>query len=155
MKIIKATAPNSLLQWHKTRNPFRIVFNFCLISLSRFIPSLSIKRFLLGLTGMKLGRNVSVAAGVWFDFFFPELISIGDNSIIGFNSTILAHEYLIEEYRIGKVVIGSNTLIGANSTVLAGISIGSNSTVSAMSLVNKSFPKDSFIGGNPAKEIKK
>lgn len=28
-----------------------------------------------------------------FDIFFPELIEIGDNTIIGYNSTILAHEH--------------------------------------------------------------
>ena len=33
------------------------------------------------------------------DTMFPERITVGDNSIIGFNTTILAHEYLIEEYR--------------------------------------------------------
>ncbi|CAM5266390.1 hypothetical protein LSPH24S_09836 [Lysinibacillus sphaericus] len=38
--------------------------------------------------------------------------------MIGFNTTILAHEYLIEEYRLGDVHIGNEVMVGANSTIL-------------------------------------
>ena len=103
---------------------------------------------------MKIERNVSIALMVNFDVFWPELISIKENSIIGFNATILAHEFLIKEYRTGKVEIGRNVLIGANSTVLPGVRIGDNSVVSAMSLVNKSVPRNSFYGGIPIKKLR-
>jgi acetyltransferase-like isoleucine patch superfamily enzyme len=155
LKSFKVNSFNSLSEWHKIRNPLRIAFNFFLIFVAKYCPSLSFKRFLLRLTGMKVGENVSVAAMVSFDFFWPELIELGDNCIVGFNATILAHEFLIEEYRIGRVIIGKNVLIGANSTVLAGIEIGDNSIVGAMSLVNCNVPKNSFFAGVPAKEIKK
>ncbi len=52
------------------------------------------------------------------DLMFPELISVGDNSIIGYNVTILSHEYLIEEYRLEEVEIGSNVMIRANSLII-------------------------------------
>jgi acetyltransferase-like isoleucine patch superfamily enzyme len=150
----KTKKSNSLLEWYNFKNPLIVVFNFIVISLSKITPSLSLKRGLLRLTGMKIGKNASIGLGAMFDVFFPELIKIGENTIIGYNTTILAHEFLINELRTGKVKIGNNVMIGANSTVLAGIEICDNVTVSACSLVNKSITKKGMYGGVPAKKIK-
>ena len=102
---------------------------------------------------MKVGKQTSFALMVMPDIMFPELIKVGNNSVIGYNTTILAHEYLIEEYRLGEVVIGDNVLIGANTTILPGVTIGDNAIVSAASLVNKDVPAGAFVGGNPIKII--
>jgi len=153
LKSIKTDMANSLVKWHKIRNPFIVAFNFILIFLCRYLPSFALKRFLLRLTGMKVGKNVCVSALVMLDFFWPELIELKDNSIIGFNATILAHEFLIKEYRLGKVVVGKNVLIGANSTVLAGVELGDNCVVGAMSLVNSDVPANSFFAGVPARQV--
>lgn len=87
------------------------------------------------------------------DVMFPEKISVGINTVIGYNTTILAHEYLIHEYRLGEVVIGDEVLIGANSTILPGLSIGNGAIVSAGTLVHKDVPEGAFVGGNPMKII--
>jgi len=87
------------------------------------------------------------------DVMFPERITIGQNSIIGYNTTLLAHEYLIDEYRIGEVWIGDRVLIGANSTILPGVTIGHDAIISAATLVHKDVPAGSFVGGNPMKVI--
>jgi len=145
---------NSLLKWYRAKNPFRVIFNFLLIYAARYMPSLSVKRFLYRLSGMKVGKDVAVGLGAVFDIFFPELIEIGDNCIIGYGVTILAHEFLIDEWRVGKVKIGENVLIGANSTVLAGVTIGSNSQISACSLVNRDIPPNSFCAGIPARKVR-
>jgi len=150
--VIKTTTPNSLSKWHKIRNPFRIAFNFILIFVSKYLPSLGLKRFLLRLTGMKIEKNVSIATGVMFDFFWPELIELKENCLIGLNSTVLSHEFLISEYRTGKTIIGKNVLIGANSTVLAGVEIKENAVIGAMSLVNSVVPANSFFVGVPARQ---
>ena len=84
---------------------------------------------------------------------FRSGLTVGDNSIIGYNTTILAHEYLIDEYRIGDVVIGKNVLIGANTTILPGVKIGDGAIVSAATLVNRDIPPGVFAGGNPVKII--
>ncbi len=154
IKVFKVSHPNSLVEWYKVRNPLRVAWNFLLIYVSRILPSLALKRFLLRLTGMKIGKNVSIGFMSMFDIMWPELISIKDNCVIGYNATILCHEFLIKEYRLGEVVLEENVLIGANSLVLPGVRIGKNSIVSAMSLVNKDVLENSFVGGVPAKKIK-
>ncbi|NLZ52199.1 MAG: acyltransferase [Thermoanaerobacteraceae bacterium] len=144
---------NSLWFWYKTVNPFKVVINFIVIYLARFIPHLPLKNALYRLIGMKVGKHVSVGLMAMFDIFFPELIEIGDNTIIGYNSTILAHEYMVKEWGKGNVVIGSNVTIGANVTILPGIIIGNGATVSACSLVNKDVAENSFVGGIPIKPL--
>jgi len=145
---------NSMSYWWKIKNPFSVVFNFLVIYTARFMPSLAVKRFMYRFVGMKVGKDVSVGLGVVFDVFFPELIEIGDNTIIGYNTVVIAHEYLIEEWRKGKVRIGKNVMVGANCTILAGTEIGDNARISAMSLVNRNVRENAFAGGIPAKEIK-
>ncbi len=87
------------------------------------------------------------------DIMFPEKITVGDNSIIGYNTTLLAHEYLIREYRLGEIVIGNEVMIGANTTILPGVRIGDGAIVSAGTLVHKDVPGGAFVGGNPMRVI--
>lgn len=84
---------------------------------------------------------------------FPEKITVGDNSIIGYNTTLLAHEYLIREYRLGEIIIGNEVMIGANTTILPGVTIGDGAIVSAGTLVHKDVPEGAFVGGNPMRII--
>ena len=102
---------------------------------------------------MKVGDQTSFALMVMLDIMFPEKIRVGKNSVIGYNTTILAHEYLIEEYRIGEIEIGDEVMIGANSTILPGVKIGDRAIVSAGTLVHKDVPAGYFVGGNPMQVI--
>ena len=155
LRVFPTGQKNSLQDWVKAKNPWQVVLNYLIISLSRIAPSLALKRGLLRLTGMKVGANVSIGLHAMFDIFFPELIVLEDNCLIGYNATILAHEFLIREYRTGPVVIGENALIGANSTVLPGVKIGKNAVVGAMSLVNRDVQDNEFVGGVPIQTLKK
>lgn len=146
---------NPLNYWWKARNPLKLVFNFLIVQLCRYLPSVSLKNFLYRTLGMKIGKNTAFAFGATCDFFFPELIEIGENCIIGFNTTLLTHEFLINGASVGEVKIGNNVLIGANSTVLAGVKIGDNVRISSMSLVNLDIPPNCLAGGIPCKPIKK
>ncbi|MNZ92503.1 putative acetyltransferase [compost metagenome] len=104
---------------------------------------------------MRVGENTAFGLMVMVDVFFPELITIGRNSVIGYNTTILAHEYLIKEYRLGEVHIGSDVLIGANSTILPGVTIGDGAVVAAGSVVHKDVEPGSFVGGNPLRVLER
>lgn len=139
--------------WLKHRNPFCVVFNTLICCFSIICPFPEIKNTLLRLIGMKIGKNVFIAMGVALDIFYPELIEIGENTIIGYGCVITAHELLPGQLRIGKIKIGRDCMIGTRSVVLPGVSIGAGSIVSAMSLINKDIPCKKVYGGVPASEI--
>lgn len=145
---------NSLWQIYKTVSFLKVTKNFIIISIAKFMPFLSVKNWLYRtFLKMHVGKETAFALMVMPDTMFPEKISIGDNTIIGYNTTILAHEYLIKEYRIGEVKIGNNVLIGANTTILPGVEIGDNAIISAASLVHKNVEANTFVGGNPMQLI--
>ena len=145
---------NSLWHIYKTVPFWKVMKNFIVIQLGRYSPSLPFKNFIYrSFLKMKVGEQTSFALMVMPDVMFPERITIGRNSVIGYNTTILAHEYLIDEYRIGDVVIGDRVLVGANCTLLPGIHIGDDAIVSAATLVHQDVPAGSFVGGNPMKII--
>lgn len=142
---------NSMRDWHKKVHPLRVAFQFVVITVCRYLPSLKLKNFLYRCLGMKVGRNVSMGIMAMVDIFFPQFVSIGANSVIGYNSTLLAHEFLVEEFRVGSIEIGANVLIGANTTVLPGVKIGDGAQVGAGSLVNKDIPPGALAYGVPAR----
>jgi acetyltransferase-like isoleucine patch superfamily enzyme len=146
---------NSLWFWPQTVHPLRVIWQFSIISFCRISPSFLVKNIFYRMLGIKVGKDAAIGLMVMMDTFYPEQIEIGNNVIIGYNSTLLGHEFLISEYRIGKIIIGDNVLIGANSTVLPGVTIGEGAVISAMSLVNRDIPPHSFFGGVPVREIKK
>ena len=59
-----------------------------------------------------------------------------------------------EEFSFKKVVIGENCWIGAKAFILPGVELGEGCVVAGGSVVTKSFPPLSVIGGNPAKLLK-
>jgi acetyltransferase-like isoleucine patch superfamily enzyme len=155
LESFRVEGKNSMQHWTRIKNPLRVCLNFAVIYACRFLPSLRLKNALYRLLGMKVGKDVSVGLMAMFDIFFPELIEIGDNTVIGYDATILAHEYLVDEWRRGRVKIGRDVMIGANSTVLAGVSIGDGAMVSACTLVNRDIQAGAFVGGVPAVEIER
>lgn len=152
----KVEGRNSLAQVYRTVPFLKVMKNFIVIQLARYCPILSVKNWLYRVfLRMQVGKNTAFALMVMVDIMFPEKIKVGDNTVIGYNTTILAHEYLIEEYRLGEVIIGSNVMIGANTTILPGVTIGDGATVGAGSIVTKDVPAGAFVGGNPARIIEK
>ena len=141
-------------KWKNIRHPLRVFKNFIINSVCRFMPDMELKSMLYRKTGAKIGKNVSLL-GVKMDIFFPDLIEIGDNTIIGQETLIVTHEFLNGHWKKGRIKIGKNVMIGTMCLVLPGVEIGDNVTVAAYSLVNKNVPKGKFVGGVPAKEIKR
>ncbi len=146
---------NSLWQLYHTVSFWKVMKNFIIISIARITPWLGAKNWLYrkGLR-MKVGENTAVALMVMMDIMFPELIHIGKNTIIGYNTTLLAHEYLIDEYRLGEIHIGDNVMIGAKALILPGVTIGDNAVVGAGAVVTKDVEPATFVAGNPARLIK-
>ncbi|MEP7313222.1 MAG: acyltransferase [Pseudomonadota bacterium] len=87
-------------------------------------------------------------------------IEMGDHVICGPNVVVVASNYRYDSLAVpldhqGQtskgIRIGRNVWIGANSVILDGSVIGDNCIVVANSLVNRRFPANSIIQGNPAK----
>ncbi len=131
-----------------------VVRNAAIIQLARYLPFIPIKNALYRSVGARLGPHTAIGLMVMFDIFFPQDITVGDETIVGYNSTLLCHEYLRHEYRRGPLVIGRDVTIGANSTLLPGVVIGDGATVSAMSLVNRDVPPGALVGGVPIRMIR-
>lgn len=145
---------NSLHHWRRARGFWRVAFQFAVITLARYLPWLELKNALYRLIGMQVGKGVSFGLAAMVDIFFPDRIRIGDNTIIGYNTVILAHEFLIDEWRVGTVEIGREVMIGANCTILPGVRIGDRAVIGAGSVVNRDVPAGAFVGGVPARVIR-
>ncbi|WP_188646041.1 acyltransferase [Marinithermofilum abyssi] len=146
---------NSLWQVYSTVPFWRTIKNAVVIQLARYNPSFRLKNWMYRrLLGITIGEKSAIAMMVMMDVLHPQRIYIGDNSILGYNTTVLTHEYLVEEYRLGDVRIGNNVMVGANSTILPGVTIGDHAVVGAGSLVNADVPPYAFVAGCPARIIR-
>lgn len=142
---------NSLSGWWRTvRNPLRIAFNYVIVWLIRLSPSLMAKRWLLRRLGATIGPRVAFGLEATPDVFFPELITIERESIVGYDATILCHEFLQDEYRTGEVKIREQAMIGAGAIILPGVEVGENAQVAANSLVTRDVPPNVTVAGVPA-----
>ena len=144
---------NSLQYWGRFIHPLRVVWNFLIVYLNRFVPSERLKNVLYRWTGMKVGRHCSFGLCAMVDAFYPHLITVGENCVFGYDSVLLAHEFLQGGLRTGPVVIGNDVTVGTKSTVLPGIVIGDGAVISAMSLVNKDVPPYTIVGGVPIRVL--
>lgn len=148
-----------------------IINNF--LSCTRFFK---IKRYLLSLADIKIGKNTKVVGPIKFGSQIN--IKIGDNCwigkdlnldgngevIIGDNIDIApyvvintgGHKIGDRKRRAGdcivnNITIESGTWIGTRATILNNIKIGESSVIAAGSIVIRDVDKNSLMAGNPAK----
>ncbi|MVX37328.1 acyltransferase, partial [Myroides sp. LoEW2-1] len=108
--------------------------------------------------GVKVGKN-SLLSTKYFGSE-PYLIEIGDDVRVTADVKFFCHG-AARVFRkenpnfdfFGKIKIGDNVYIGNNALLMPGITIGNNVIVAAGSVITKSVPNDSIVGGNPAKVI--
>lgn len=97
----------------------KIQNNINLISAFGGIPE--VKAFhLKNIMGANLGSKVFLSSSNIIDPYFPELLSIGDNTIFGLGASIFCHEVIDSTLYVGKVEIERNCLVGFGSIVLPG-----------------------------------
>ena len=144
---------NSLRHWREARGVLRTVLNFVVVWIVRYSPSLKLKVWLMRRLGADIGDGVSLALTATPDVFWPELVTIREDAIVGYDATILCHEFLQDEYRTGEVVIGERAMIGAGALVLPGVEIGDDATVGANAVVTKDVPEGVMVAGVPARPV--
>jgi acetyltransferase-like isoleucine patch superfamily enzyme len=91
-----------------------------------------------------------------------ELLSIGDRVTVSSGVRFITHDgvgWLFPDeqgrrhYWLARIDIGDDVFVGAGSTVMPGVRIGNRCVVAAGSVVTRSVPDGSVVGGNPAKII--
>lgn len=150
-RVATAGPRNSLWRWPDAKHPLRVAFNYALIVLARHSPSLRLKNWLYRRLGMSVAHGVSWGLESTPDVFWPELVSVGADAVIGYDATLLCHEFLQDEYRTGEIRIGERAMIGAGTVVLPGVEIGADAQIAANSLVDRDVPPGETWVGIPAR----
>ncbi len=119
---IRLATPKELMEYNnkKTKNIkiWKIQNDLNIISSYAGLPE--VKAYHLKRMGAKLGSKVYLSSSNVIDPYFPELVCIGKNVILGMGAAIFCHEFIDGELYVGKVKIGENCLIGFGSIVLPG-----------------------------------
>jgi len=88
------------------------------VALSFFRKGTPAKNRLYRRMGVHIGKNVEIMQMAWLDHFRPELIFIGDNTLLGAFTRITVHAYEgCGRFSYGIVEIGKNCLIGAGTGI--------------------------------------
>jgi non-ribosomal peptide synthetase-like protein len=98
--------------------------------------------------GARIGRNV------WCETWFlddPDLVTIGDHSVVGRGSDLQTHLFHDRLLRLDHVIVGDAVTLGSATYVLLGARLGDRSLVDAGSLVprNEEVPVQTSWHGNP------
>ncbi len=144
---------NSLRGWTDAKSVWRVVLNYLMVVVVRVAPSLRLRSWMLRRLGATVGDDVSWGLEATPDVFWPELLTLGDDVVIGYDSVLLCHEFLQDEYRTGEVVIGDRAMIGAKAVILPGVRIGADAEVAANSLVTRDVPSGATVAGVPARPM--
>jgi acetyltransferase-like isoleucine patch superfamily enzyme len=114
-----APEEENAINWRTINLPIgRKVLVMILVAISFVMKGTPLKNKLYRLMGVHLGKNVEIMQLAWLDHFRPELIFIGDNTLIGAYTRVTAHAYEgAGKFRYGLVEIGSNCLIGAGTGI--------------------------------------
>lgn len=114
---------------------------------------------------MKIGRNTVILSPnhSHIDEGRASWIEIGENCILTYGVSIVAHDYswsvLRKSHGIlaptggGEIKIGNNCFIGLNTLILRNSTIGDNCIIGAGSVVCSTIPANSVAVGNPCKVI--
>ncbi|MEA3191132.1 MAG: heptaprenylglycerol acetyltransferase [Thermoplasmata archaeon] len=145
---------NSLHYFGRDVSRWRVAWNYLWLAGSKTVPWFALKNWMVRRSGAKVGRHVSLGLSAQLDVLFPGRITIGDDAIVGYNTTILCHGYTHGSYQLGDVAIGARASIGANCTILPGVAVGEDAVVGAGSVVLRDVPPGEFWAGVPAKRVR-
>lgn len=167
------------LKSHLSEFLFNSVANKLPCSLSRFGKYYKKMRASLASVYIRhCGKNVNIEPNVIFNHAlsigdnsgigqFSEIygeVIIGNNVMIGTNCIIYTRNHKFDQLNIPiidqgfsdvePVIICDNVWIGGRVTILPGVTVNSGAIIAAGAVVTKDVPKNSIVGGNPAKIIK-
>lgn len=99
--------------------------------------------------GARIGEKVRLIGKV--DAVNPQLVTIGDYAVIGYQSGLLTHCPI----RGAKpCTIGSFVYVGFGAIVMPGVSVGDGAFIGAGSVVTRDVPPSMIVAGNPARSLR-
>ncbi len=105
------------------------------------------------LRGAKIGRGVWISQLVYIDELHPEAVTIGDNSSVGFRTSIFTHFYWgprRADQTAGPVVIEKDVFVGPHCVILPNVRIGEGSVIRAGTVVSRNVPRRTIWGSPQA-----
>lgn len=113
-----------------------------------------------GLGGLRIGARCYLGRGVHLDL--AERIEVLDESTLADGAMVLTHmnvgfrDHPLQAGFPSQATparIGPGAFVGARAMLLPGVQVGKGAFVAAGSVVTKSVPDDTIVGGNPAREL--
>lgn len=150
-------------------------FELMLLRWVGHIPSHTFRKFVYSAFGIRIGKGSAIH--MWANFFQPNNIRIGKDTIIGDHAFLdgrasltigdhvdIASSVMIynsehnlesEEFKAREesVEIGDYVFVGPRSIILPGVKIGKGAVVAAGAVVTKDVGDYEIVGGVPAKRI--
>lgn len=149
------------INWRILNLPFdRRVMVVFQVALSFILKGTVFKNKLYRWMGVHIGKGAEIMQLVWLDHFRPELIFIGENTLMGAFTRLTVHAYEGNgKFRYGLIEIGNNCKIGAG-TGMGPILIENNVRTFPGATLSPYFSKikeSSIVGWNSpnVKEVQK
>jgi acetyltransferase-like isoleucine patch superfamily enzyme len=125
----------SYVSWEGWRwasyNALTLFLRFSFVNWVRLTPFLPVYHSLMG---MKIGARVQINTAVVAD---QNLITIGDDTVIGGDVTLVAHVAERGRLYTAPVVIGRNVTVGLMAVIFPGCVIGDGAIIAAGSVLSK------------------
>ena len=110
---------------------------------------------------LEIGNNFGMTGGA---LVVAERITIGNNVVVGANSTIIDTDFhpldpILRQVspqaaQTSPITIEDDVFIGMNCSILKGVTIGKSSVIGACSVVTRNVPGGLIVAGNPAKVVR-
>jgi hypothetical protein len=102
--------------------------------------------------GARVGKGVLVAGKI----VEPQMVTIGDYSILGDTSLLMAHAMSQDEVILKRIELGRYVTVGAHAIIMPGVRIGDRSIVAVGSVVSMGtvIPPGEVWAGMPAVKIR-
>lgn len=117
------------------------------------LPFNSLKVVFLRRLGAHVGKHVEIAADVWIDPTFPELLTIEDGVMLGVGVKIFLHAFDRDHFEAARVTLRKRVIVGGFALIGHGVEIGEGSVVAGGAVVGREVPAGKVAIGNPARIV--
>jgi acetyltransferase-like isoleucine patch superfamily enzyme len=130
-------------------NALILLVRYTCINFMRVTPFINLFHSLMG---MRLGKRVQINTAVIGD---SNLITIGDDTVIGGDVTLIAHAAERGQLVAERVRIGSHVTVGLMAVIMPGCDIGDGAVIAANAVLVKGtkIGPGEIWGGVPAKKL--